>query len=562
MDKTWLTNNGGTVTVTGGEGSSLSVNTKGSKNNETTYGLDLHNGNTEIKLSGDFEINAVNEVNNSTSNSRGIYAEIGKNHDMKTEITANSIQITATNADSKNYNNSAAIMTKDDWTDWSFNYENKNDVILTGKGDKNNIISATGQAIYSSYDKSTIQLTSNQASNKIYFAGNSAAFSAGVGAELGTIKITAKKDNIISILKNDDDSYQTGEYAIGAKQGNITLTASEGSNKISGARIGIISDDAFTAGRGTIDREITLTAGKDNSVSATEVAVDARSNYNFNIISNNGNNSFETTLYEISGDNRYVISADNAVVNITAHKNDGAQTYSGEVAGKNTVRAGKIVEKEVDGIKTLSGDYYALKTTGNNDDMKGEVNLTADTANLLYGAVSASENSAINIKGTKNLISSSKVINKKIDSTSIRYANAVEVTGNEELTGNDRTTVDITAANGGVNEIYSVGTSVSKYGERTVYATEGGVVNIAGTSIITADSWEKDNYQANNTSQALIAGTHDWGNTTPDFDVADEERSEINLIYGNATAVPLPVISPQAMPVRSILSTKAPAVVQ
>lgn len=583
MDKTWIINNAGKLTITGNDNNSITVKSNGtyqdygqagivlengshlninnlknltltvgenSQGNKTTYGLFLYNGNAEINLKEDFVINAVNKVNRSDSSSNGIFAIIDKNQDMKTEITANSIQITATNAaanDGKNYNKSTAIIAE--------NFpgvivEKKNEIILTGTGKENNIISSTGQGIYSSYDKAVIKLTSEQASNKISFVGEALGESCGVGAAMGSIEIWANKDNVISTFKNDDNSYQDGYYGVGAMKGKVTLTAEDGSNKILGATTGIVSNALMAFGQnGTTEREITLTAGKDNIISAKKIAVDAGSNYHFNITSKNGNNIFETTLYETTGfemDYRTAIKVDNAIVDITALKNSDVQTDNKD-AGQNIVYAGKIDERAVNGGQILAGDYFTLKVEGNVTYDRSKLNLIADTANKLYGAVSGSENSEINIESENNLIASSKNTNNVNLNKLGAYYNAVTVTGDKDLTGDERTTINITAK-GGKNEIYSVGKTDGVDKERTVFATEGGIVNINGTSVIIANTWAEnnlgsENYQTNNTSQALIAGTYDWNNAEKDddgkiiFDIDDDKRSVINLNYGNGSAV-------------------------
>lgn len=587
LDTPWIKKSEDNITITGNNNSSITVETsgvdqtygqagivlengsllkinelnnltitvgKGSQGARITYGLVSYNGNAEINLKEDFVIDAVNQLNNSASSSNGLTALIDKNQDMKTKITANSIKITATNAagnDGKNYNKSTAIKADYDvvaFVTGKFNGINKNEIVLTGTGEQNNIIAATGQGIYSSYDKAVIKLTSDLASNKIYFVGEALAQSCGVGAAMGSIEIWANKDNVISTLKNNDDSYQVGYYGVAAMQGNITLTAEEGSNKILEANEGIVSNALIPIGEGTTERKIILTAGKDNIISSKKIAVDAGYNYHFNITSNNGKNFFETTLYETNGlakDTRSAIKVDNAVVNIIA-KNNTLQTYADEVAGRNIVRAGKIDEIEVNGIKNFTGDYYALTSKGNVNADRSELNLNADTANLLYGAVSGTENSEITIEGKNNLISSSKSNNNITLGKDDNYYIAVNATGDKELTGENRTAVNITATNGGRNEIYSNVIDDDVKSERTVFATEGGVVNITGTSIITADGWAKANessYQTNNTSQALIAGTHDWNNAEKDendkiiFDIDDNKRSVINLNYGNGSAV-------------------------
>ena len=583
LDTPWIKKSEDNITITGNNNSSITVETSGvdqtygqagivlengshlninnlknltltvgenSQGNKTTHGLLLYNGNAEINLKEDFVINAVNEVNRSDSSSNGIFAIIDKNQDMKTEITANSIQITATNAadnDGKNYNKSTAIIAE--------NFpgvivENKNEIILTGTGKQNNIISSTGQGIYSSYDKAVIKLTSKQASNEISFVGEALGESCGVGAAMGSIEIWANKDNVISTFKNDDNSYQDGYYGVGAMKGKVTLTAESGSNKILGATTGIVSNALMAIGQnGTTEREITLTAGKNNIISAKKIAVDAGSNYHFNITSKNGNNIFETTLYETTGfemDYRTAIKVDNAIVDITALKNSDVQTDNKD-AGQNIVYAGKIDERAVNGGQILAGDYFTLKVEGNVTYDRSKLNLIADTANKLYGAVSGSENSEINIESENNLIASSKNTNNVNLNKLGAYYNAVTVTGDKDLTGDERTTINITAK-GGKNEIYSVGKTDGVDKERTVFATEGGIVNINGTSVIIANTWAEnnlgsENYQTNNTSQALIAGTYDWNNAEKDddgkiiFDIDDDKRSVINLNYGNGSAV-------------------------
>ena len=389
-----------------------------------------------------------------------------------------------------------------------------------------------------------------------------------IGNSLGSIaNIMIESENNSNILISNRDSIDMfagklelnaenginkiiskNESAIIAKESDITLNAKE--NIINSKLYGIdVATDMMNYTSDNFDETIKIISNSgNNEISSGErqalylhiqkqngTGLLPSENSQVELTANQGNNIIKGHTI-LNNDNIYPDAAPetiriydgNLTVEATADNTD-------EKTGINEIWAGRVTTT-VNGLTT--GNYEALEISGSQDrDKLSTATFTADTANKFYGSLYAEDKAVVDIASKDNEISS-----RKSSSSNLDYSYAVVADGNrlkDDVATTDideRTQINITA-NGGANTIFSTGDIKD---ERTVFATEGGVVNIEGTSIITADGWLKANesgYQANSTSQALIAGTHDWGNTTPNFDVADEERSEINLIYGNGSAI-------------------------
>lgn len=585
-DKAWLTNNGGTVTVDGSAtNGSLTVTTSGNKiidsnggtNTITMQGgisLDVDNttdlnafglynefGNIRLKSTngGDIKINvtvsneklnvyedtaaiynanvldqtqidkdnnitiitdgaveikAIHEDGKNNHSIHGIYSNltspnIDSNNSVTTDITAEHINIEAMGV--RNYaqaifvENAAGVMMPP-WVMQEGTLSGTNTVKLTGTGTTNNTIKSNGEAIIIQNNSdaiASVEIISKQATNELYTDYET------INIANGIVKLTAENGNNLIT--------STGNSGIRASESNVVLLAKNNIISSKYTALDISTNDlVYDPG---IEKVTVLTALEGNN----ELSAEERSAIYIDGIGS-------------SEDNAKVILNTQKGNNIIKGYTSGRDTNRDYEAisvkdGELTVTAKSDINNLNSGINEIqAGNVYdAIKINGSqNKSLVSLVTFEADTANKFYGSVYAQNKSVVDISAKDNEIYSAKTLNKE-------HVYAIIADGNK-LTDDDRTKVNITA-NGGTNKITSTG---SKKDERIVFATEGGVVNIEGSSIITANGWVKANesgYQANSTSQALIAGTHDWGNTTPDFDVADEERSEINLIYGNGSAI-------------------------
>lgn len=602
-DKAWITNNGGNLTITGGEGSSLDITTSGDKiisngsinmsanaggsntidvngninlsvnsSKINVYGIENCYGDVKLYSNKDIIIAASTSTDATSSvyalyNSNWLYPQFGINiiKDNKTEIIADGmVKISAGGSDntgnaihselvSSNNETANEITTKiqgehveiilngreglgikgavyahTSLTDTITDVTNKVEII--GTGTNNNSISSNASGLYVVGGASDVSVVSQNAGNEIT-AGNYGIFS-----EAGKVYIEGGTFNRVENRKNS---------AISSTNGNIELIADRNeiiANK--GVAIsGSIVNNGFSQTQDKFEKIIKLTAQNGNNeitvndidTTAEYSALTARNGYKVDLMAN-GNNIITAQKKGASNTDGETIKSVNGIVDLTAKYNEKVEN-----SGNNIVYAAYI---ESNG----TGSHDALWAEGEKNDNKGTITLKADKENKIYGSVVGIDYAEVNIEGKQNVIASNNIFGLNIagnEPLDKRYYYAVLADGTQELTADDRTEINITATDGGVNEIFSNGGAYN-YTERAVFATEGGVVNINGSSIITADSWTENNaddYQANNTASALIAGTYDWENAEKDkndkiiFDVADDERSVINLNYGNGSAV-------------------------
>ena len=97
----------------------------------------------------------------------------------------------------------------------------------------------------------------------------------------------------------------------------------------------------------------------------------------------------------------------------------------------------------------------------------------------------------------------------------------------------DNGTVELSGASNVISSSYE--NMGDKNGERTIWAQNGGTVNISGQTSITAGN--ADSGDGNSKGIAVVAGTENWGSGEPDYDMADDQRSHVNITYNGASAV-------------------------
>ena len=470
--------------------------------------------NITVTTASAVEIKATHEQGKNNHNIYGIYSSlkspnIDSNNSVTTDITAEHISIETMGV--RNYaqaifvENAAGVMMPP-WVVQEGTLSGTNTVKLTGTGKNNNTIKSNGEAIRIQNNSdaiATVEIISKQATNELYTDSET------INIANGIVKLTAENGN--------NSITSTGNSGIRASESNVVLLAKNNIISSKYTALDISTNDLVFAP--DIKKETVLTALEgNNELSAEErsaIYIDgtdsSKDNAKVILNSQKGNNIIKGYTSGRDTNRDYeAISVKDGELTVTA------KAYNNNLnSGINEIQAGNV--------------YDAIKISGSqNKSLVSSVTFEADTANKFYGSVYAQNKSVVDITAKDNEIYSAKRLNKD-------YVYAIIADGNK-LKDYERTKVNITA-NGGINKITSTGSTKD---ERIVFATEGGVVNINGTSIITANGWAKANetsYQANNTSQALIAGTYDWGDTVPDFDVADEERSEINLTYGSGSAI-------------------------
>lgn len=548
-DTAWITNNGGKLTITGGEGSSLDVATNADSAISNSNGETTINTDEDIKISANWEggtghnvytINQVKEFANSGSNSKveiktngavEIRAESDTsygsainsavfyaNGNIETVIEGDNVKVIANTYE---HGGSAAIMLSN-----LASSENKNTILITGNGTTDNFIkSYTSDAINvagNGISDTGVVITSNGAGNVIE------ADDFAISAQLGYVNLEAKTYNKITSTTSED-VIRAWNY------GNVVLNAE--ANEITATETGTALRGTMAVGKedNTLNKykylNVTATKGSNTVTAYASQAIKADDGYKISLTATNGDNIVYGYKEEHPSNysNREAISVENAAVELNTNN-------------KNTINAGIVQNVNKNGENVKVGQYNSLEIIGNDNNYVSTANFTAGVANEFYGAIVVQGKSNVEISSNNNTIGSNNRF-----SSGYGYAYAIIADGESNLTGENRTEINVTATNGGTNTIFSNGyDNTNTHNERAVFATEGGVVNINGSSIITADSWTENNaddYQANNTASALIAGTYDWNNAEKDdegniiFNVADDERSVINLNYGNGSAV-------------------------
>ena len=237
-------------------------------------------------------------------------------------------------------------------------------------------------------------------------------------------------------------------------------------------------------------------------------AVNAENGYNINLTAENGNNILNVVYVKESIYSKgSAIETNGGTVSLIAKSNDKTGLTGNNILVKNNQN--KAIEaKEAE-----------------DTEKKGIVNLYADVENQVNGTVKANANSEVNITGKSNTITASNYVVTADASTKSDADKAADII------------ITARESENGINNI----TSTSTYGKSyTVYATEGGNIELNGTSKITSNAWEYNNnkageYLTNNNGAALIAGTYNWSGT--DVTVNDEDYSTINLNYGNGSMI-------------------------
>ena len=263
----------------------------------------------------------------------------------------------------------------------------------------------------------------------------------------------------------------------------------------------------------------------------------------------------------VAGD---VSASDSAVIALTGMESDATEkdfTVNGTVsaaskgsvtlasAGQNAVLAEAQAYDDAAG-SVIAGAQYGAGEAVAADAESSSVMLSSGTSNYVGGGVSATNRGSVTLTGAadaegvvtdgaSNAVYSTHTRTSTLangetgDAEEITFTNAVYAAGGGS--------VEITAGKGGVNAVATYTPNAAQDAkERAVWASDGGSVSISGTTSITAGlhSLGSDNSAA----IAIAAGTDDWADDAEKdaegnivFDVADENRSNVTLEYGDGT---------------------------
>lgn len=258
---------------------------------------------------------------------------------------------------------------------------------------------------------------------------------------------------------------------------------------------------------------VTLTANKSTVDGKNTIRVEAK---NDAVYSDGG-------TIKLQADTNIVVGGRHGIV---AEFNDTKIDISGN---KNIIAATSRTDDLSYGDKTVIWAAREAEGEGKNNspasDPKLNVNITAETENLISGTIRAENNATVTVEtkggntGGNYIYSSAQA--KDYDGETLTTA----------VFAGDGATVNISAADGQVNEIRTTffGSTGDNERERVIWAQKQGTINIEGETHIVASKAEENtaggDYAANNKGIAITAGSSE--KTTGIYD----NRSTVDLKY-------------------------------
>lgn len=492
------TNGNNTTNVTG------FYDEKGNLLDNSGDGINVTKDSTgKIELTANNGNNIINVVDD------GIYVEADSSKDITLTATNNEItvgnngidhrgtgtvKLTATNGDN-------TIVKNDDYikiprvNEGASNHGVKNQGSGTiSLSANNNTVNVADYAVYN-VDNGSITL---EATNDNNLTGSDSNNGSGIvsgtkGKETtGITKVTAGNNNTIAGGHNGIETYG----------GTVEVTATNGQNSISGVNYGIYN-------KGTVN----VTAKDDNVIS-----------------SSNGNGiNTEAGTVEVTS-----INGQNSIYGMETGLFANASNISLKAKG-NTLLAGNRNEQGF-------GDGHAIKASG-----ESIVNLAAIYGdNNVYGVIYAKDTGTeVNLKSKTG----SNIILSSAHGSSDGVGDRTKVVAAVYAQNNG--VVNITAGTNGYNYIATDATlTADEDREQTVWAQQGGKINIDGQTTIIASNVNNNTDIAETTTEqdgnslgiAITAGTGkvDGLNIT---DIADENRSTVNITNASGSSITGDIVS-------------------
>lgn len=242
-------------------------------------------------------------------------------------------------------------------------------------------------------------------------------------------------------------------------------------------------------------------------------------------------------------------------VNIVADNTDSDKSVYGLYANTNgniDINTNKniLIGANVENIEVTDEDGATVtKSFGSKHSVKAEgaslVNLIATAGdNKLYGVIYAKDDGT-NVTLDHNITNEAGTVIKKGSGSNYIYSSAHgsnDAVGDRQkvvaaLYAQNKGQIDITAGEGGINYIetyYKELNEDTDNSERTVWAQQGGTINITGTTIIKSsnDIGDYENgFATNSRGIAITAGSED-----ADADLASK-NSTVKLNYGSDSAI-------------------------
>lgn len=296
-----------------------------------------------------------------------------------------------------------------------------------------------------------------------------------------------------TVLESDNLNYIEGDKGIASFNGTVTLRADSGAN--------IIQADSF----GIDARDSAPTEEQYNNVNLSAINNEIRAN-DYAIFTNG-----EKTIVSLYGQDNNLLAGD---VNAQGYGDGHAIKASG---------ASNVDLNAIGGDNNVSGVIYA-KDAGTVVNLKHEVSdgNAGNGSNYIYSTA----------HGTK-------------ESADVDRSNVVAA-----LYAQNNGVINITAGQGGVNHIETNTTLGAGETEQTVWAQQGGKINIDGQTTIVASNADvnTNNIGDNSLGIAITAGTGDISgleelpplNTTQD---GNEIRSTVNITNASGSSITGDIVS-------------------
>ncbi len=319
-------------------------------------------------------------------------------------------------------------------------------------------------------------------------------------------------------FKSEDSSIVGGRAAIGNRgEGNVTVEAAKiilkGNSKGVYAQNGSVT---LTADKSTVDGKNIIAVVADRNAVYSDGG-DIELNADTNIVVG-GNNGIVAELHDSDIDitgNTNIIGANSDTGELLRSLNEDNKLIYGD---QTVIWAAAKAANE--GKSAVKDDYEF--TPENTPELN--VDIIAETENLISGAIRAENDSTVTVKTTGNGKGGNYILSSAHGKDNEHIVAAVYA--------KDRAAIDIKTGENGVNYIATDFTFEHKDdSERTVWAQRGGVVEIKGTTIIKSSNDfgnYKDGYATNSRGVAITAGSGDTNVTIPSGDI----RSTVNLEYG------------------------------
>lgn len=375
----------------------------------------------------------------------------------------------------------------------------------------NNYVKSSGTGIASWYDNSVVNLTAETGSNQVQ------ANSYGI-YNFGGAQTSMTADNGFNTVSSQN-SYAV--YNNGAA-GNVVLQAQ--GNSVTGYHgiVGVGGNIDLTAA--TVNNELTTV---NNELTAEGNGIYATTKADVDLSAEQGINYLEAGASGIAAD-IVGIYADDSTVDLQAKAN--TLNIAADADGYGSRHA----------VKAANQAIVNLNATAGNNEVAGVIYAKDEGTVVTLDHNITDKNGDIVGKGSGN-----NIIMSSAHGSNDTVGNRQKVVAALYAQSNGK--IDISAGNGGVNYIatefnFNTTDTTEEESERTIWAQQGGKINIEGQTFIIASNADKytENVAGNAKGIAITAGSETIPTEGIDttngsiIDIKDELRSNVTLAYNGS----------------------------